>query len=312
MGELFCRVCKSVYLTPPDGGYNYTTSFGGGGGGGFMPGEMSASPAGGRVNNRPNSGAFTILTTQGDVNNNTLRPVTIKQALDASQPYPEANYQIDGADAASICFVGQVRNISSQTTNITYKVDDGTGEIEVKQWVDTATADSMDTDDAKGPGTPGKDQVELNGYAKIYGKLKAFGNKRYVGAHSIRSLRDINELHCHFLEATAIHLFFTRGPPGGPGVGGAGAKGAAGADMAMGGMDDYAAGQAKALPAMSPAARRVYEVLSSELQSSEGLHVQLIAAKLSLPVTDVARAGDELLTSGLIFSTVDEHTWAIL
>ncbi|RMJ22674.1 replication factor-a protein [Aspergillus sp. HF37] len=277
-----------------DSGYNYTTSFGQSGGGGFMPGEMSASPAGGR----------------GDVNNNTLRPITIKQALDASQPYPEANYQIDGADAASICFVGQVRNISSQTTNITYKVDDGTGEIEVKQWVDTATADSMDTDDAKG--TPGKDQVELNGYAKIYGKLKAFGNKRYVGAHSIRSLRDINELHCHFLEATAIHLFFTRGPPGGPGVGGAGAKGAAGADMAMGGVDDYAAGQAKALPAMSPAARRVYELLSSELQSSEGLHVQLIAAKLNLPVTDVARAGDELLTSGLIFSTVDEHTWAIL
>lgn len=247
-----------------------------------------------------------VLTSQGDLNNNTLRPVTIKQALDASQPYPEANYQIDGADTASICFVGQVRNISTQTTNITYKVDDGTGEIEVKQWVDSATADNMDTDEAKGPGTPGKDQVELNGYVKVFGKLKAFGNKRYVGSHSIRPMKDINELHCHFLEATAIHLFFTRGPPGG-----AGAK-KAGADTAMGGMDDYAAGQNKALPSMSPAARRVYNLLRDEPQSNEGLHVQLIAAKLSLPVTDVARAGDELLTTGLIFSTVDEHTWAIL
>lgn len=168
----------------------------------------------------------------------------------------------------------------------------------------------MDTDDAKGPSTSGKDQVELNGYAKIFGKLKAFGNKRYVGAHSIRPLRDVNELHCHFLEATAVHLFFTRGPPGGPGAGPA--KGVGGADTAMGGMDDYAAGQAKALPPMSPAAKRVYSLLGSELQSSEGLHMQSIAAKLNLPVTDVARAGDELLTSGLIFSTVDEQTWAIL
>ena len=232
--------------------------------------------------------------------------MTIKQALDATQPYPEANYQIDGADTASICFVGQVRNISSQTTNVTYKIDDGTGEIEVKQWVDSATADNMDTEEAKGPGTSGKDQVELNGYSKIFGKLKAFGNKRYVGAHSIRPLKDINELHCHFLEATAVHLFFTRGPPGGA------AGGVKGSDTAMGGMDDYAAAQNKALPAMSPAARRVYNLLRDEPQSNEGLHIQLIAAKLNLPVTDVARAGDELLTTGLIFSTVDEHTWAIL
>lgn len=240
------------------------------------------------------------------MNNQTLRPITIKQALDATQPYPEANYQIDGADAASIVFVGQVRNISTQTTNITYKLDDGTGEIEVKQWVDSATTDNMDTDEVKGPATGKKDQIELNEYAKIFGKIKAFGNKRYVGSHAIRPLKDINELHCHFLEATAVHLFFTRGPPGGAGVK---------KDTTMGGMDGMdsnAAGQNKALPHMSPAARRVYNLLHDEPQSNEGLHVQLIAAKLNLPVTDVARAGDELLTMGVIFSTVDEHTWALL
>lgn len=167
----------------------------------------------------------------------------------------------------------------------------------------------MDTDDAtaRGPGTPGEDQVQLNGYARVFGKIKAFGNKRYVGAHCIRPMREVNELHCHFLEATAVHLFFTRGPPGGA-PGGIGK----GADTAMGGMDDYAMGQNKALPAMSPQARRVYNLLKDEPQSNEGLHVQLMAAKLNLPVTDVARAGEELLTTGLIFSTVDEHTWAIL
>lgn len=247
---------------------------------------------------------------QGDFNNTTLRPVTVKQALDASQPYPEANYQIDGADVSSLCFVGQVRNISSQSTNVTYKIDDGTGEIEAKQWIDSSTADNMDTDDGhKGPGKPGKDQVELNGYAKIFGKLKAFGNKRFVGAHSVRPLTDINELHVHLLEAAAVHLFFTRGPPGGPGgAGGAGAGAGAGAgDASMGGMDD-----GRAAPSMTPAARRIYNLLKTEPQNNEGLHVQMIAAKLGLPMPDVARAGDELLTAGLIFPTVDEQTWALL
>ncbi|EAL88959.1 possible replication factor-a protein [Aspergillus fumigatus A1163] len=276
-----------------DGGYtNYgNTSYGGGGGGGFMPGEMN-SPAGGK----------------GDNNNATLRPITVKQALDASQPYPEAAFQIDGADAASVCFIGQVRNISSQSTNVTYKIDDGTGEIEVKQWIDTQTADTMETDDGKA-GT-GKNQVELNGFAKVFGKIKSFGNKRYVGAHCVRPTTNLNEVHCHLLEAAAIHLFFTRGPPGGGAAGGASGAGA-NADAAMGGANDYGTGNSN-LPAMSPAARRVYNLLKTEPQSNEGLHAQLIAAKLNLPMPDVARAGEELLTAGVIFSTVDEQTWAIL
>ncbi|PWY94687.1 replication protein A, subunit RPA32 [Aspergillus sclerotioniger CBS 115572] len=259
-----------------------------------MNGEMN-SPSGGKA----------------DYTNATLRPITIKQALDANQPYPEAPYQIDSAEVASVTFIGQVRNISSQSTNITYKLDDGTGEIEAKQWIDSMTADSMDTDDPTSNST-NKNQIELNGYARVFGKLKSFGNKRFVGAHCVRPIKDINELHCHLLEASAVHLFFTRGPSNpNSGEGAGGVKG--GGDSAMGGVngaDDFAA--AKGLPAMSPVAKRVYHLLKTEPQSNEGLHAQLIAAKLSLPMPDVARAGDELLTAGVIFSTVDEQTWAIL
>ncbi|KAJ5584841.1 uncharacterized protein N7459_004641 [Penicillium hispanicum] len=272
-----------------DGGYNYNSYGGQSGGGGFMPGETN-SPSGGKT---------------GDRDNKTLRPVTIKQVNDASSPYPEAPYQIDGADVANVLFVGQVRNISSQSTNITYKIDDGTGELEVKKWVDSATADSMDTDEGKGPGD-GKNEIELNGYARVFGSIKTFGNKRYIGAHSVRPLKDINELHCHILEATAVHLFFTRGPPG------AGAGAGAGGDAVMGGADDYGAGDNKALMSTSPLARKVYNLLKTEPQDDTGLHLQQIASKLNIPATDVARAGEELIAAGVIFSTMDEQTWAIL
>lgn len=203
--------------------------------------------------------------------------------------------------------IGQVRNISSQSTNITYKIDDGTGEVEVKKWVDSATADSMEMDPRKAFGE-GKNEIVTDGYVRVFGAIKSFGHKRYIGAHSVRPVTDINELLCHVLEATAVHLFFTRGPPG---AAGAGANGAA-RDALMGGADDYGAGQNRALASMSPLAKKVYNLLKTEPQDDTGLHMQQIASKLTLPVTDVARAGEELLGAGVIFSTMDEQTWAIL
>ncbi|KAJ5604273.1 hypothetical protein N7537_007229 [Penicillium hordei] len=275
-----------------DGNYNnYSSSFGGGGGGGFMPGETN-SPAGGKT---------------GDRDNKTLRPVTVKQVLDASQPFPEAPFQIDGADVANVLIMGQVRNISSQSTNVTYIIDDGTGGVEVKKWIDSATADNMDTDDGKAPGD-GKSEVQLNGFARVFGSIKSFANKRYIGAHSVRPLSNINELHTHLLEATAVHLFFTRGPPGGAATGG----NAGGADAVMGGADDYSGGQNKALASMSLVAKKIYNLLKTEPQDDTGLHMQVIASKLNMPATEVARAGEELLGAGVIFSTMDEQTWAIL
>ncbi|KAJ5638638.1 hypothetical protein N7528_001028 [Penicillium herquei] len=268
-----------------DGGYgNNYNPYGSQTGGGFMPGETN-SPSGGKG---------------GGGDNKTIRPVTVKQINDATCPYPEAPFQVDGADVSSVMFVAQVRNISKQSTNITYKVDDSTGDVEVKKWVDSATADSMDVDDPNG--------IHTKGYVRVYGSIKSFGNKRYVGAHSIRPVTDINEFLCSMLEATASHLFFTRGPPGGAA---GGAAGGAGGDAAM---VDYGGPPAhnKALQKMSPFARDIYNLLRTEPQDDTGLHLQVVANKLGLPPTDVARAGEELLNAGVIFSTLDEQTWAIL
>lgn len=169
--------------------------------------------------------------------------------------------------------------------------------------------DNMDVD-----GTTLKSRkpgVTLNGFAKAFGRIKSFGNKKYVSASFIRPLTDINEFHCHLLEATAVHLFFTRGPP--PSKDGAAAGAGAGTGAAGAGFDEGGVGPGgRALPRMSPSARRIFNLLKSEPQSNEGLHMQLIASKLNMPVPEVAKAGDELVTAGVIFSTVDEYTWAIL
>ncbi len=63
---------------------------------------------------------------------------------------------------------------------------------------------------------------------------------------------------------------------------------------------------------MTPMARRVFNHLSSAPQNNEGLHAQVIAAQMGLPANDVFKAGDELLGLGVIYTTVDDETWAVL
>jgi replication factor A2 len=151
-----------------------------------------------------------------------------------------------------------------------------------------------------------KSKLVEDGYCRVWGRLKAFNNKRHIGAHVIRPVTDYNEINYHLLEATAVHLFFTRGPPSGQ----QGNK-PAGMNGANGGQEEYSAGGTK-LPNMSPLARKLYTTLRDSPQSNEGLHCQMLASMMHMSVNEVKKAGDELLGSGVIFTTVDDDTWAIL
>ncbi|KAF2145443.1 uncharacterized protein K452DRAFT_243477 [Aplosporella prunicola CBS 121167] len=268
-----------------DGNYSNTSygGQGGAGGGGFIPGEGSQNSPG---------------SASKGYGKDTLRPVTIKQINDAKNTQ-ESDFTIDGAEISQITFVGQIRNISQQTTNITYKFDDGTGLVEVKQWIDSDAANPLEPADGSPP------KLVENAYARVWGKLRSYGGKRHVGAHIIRPIVDLNEISYHLLEATAVHLYFTRGPLGSEGK------------PAINGnsnttYDDGQNNSGRKLPPMSAAERKVYEILRTAPQGNEGLHMQEIASRTNLDMADIAKAGDNLLNSGVIYTTVDDTTWAVL
>ncbi|CZT45477.1 probable replication protein A subunit [Rhynchosporium secalis] len=232
----------------------------------------------------------------------TLRPVTIRQIIDAVQPHPDADFKIDGAEITQLTFIGQINQISSQATNTTFKLDDGTGLIEVKQWVDT----DADPEAAK-------DLPKEGEYLRVWGRMKAFNNKRHVGAHMIRPVKDFNEIGYHLLEATAVHLYFVRGPIDANGGNGAVKGEGGGLFVDQNGGGGSTTGQSKALSMkISPTAKKVYEHLKNSPQNNEGLHVHNIAQEMGIPASLIFKAGDELLAEGAIYTTVDDETWAVL
>jgi replication factor A2 len=138
---------------------------------------------------------------------------------------------------------------------------------------------------------------------RVWGRLHSLGNKRYVGAHIIRPITDFNEINYHLLEATVVHLHFTRGPPLGP-------KGVN--EQRDVHMNNTGYGGDSLPVGLSATAIKVYRCLETTPQSNEGLHQQDIASRLGMDVNEVVRGGDQLMEFGLIYSTVDECTWAIL
>lgn len=154
------------------------------------------------------------------------------------------------------------------------------------------------------PADGSKPTLVENTYARVWGKLRSYGQKRHVIAHIIRPITDYNEISYHLLEATAVHLHFTRGPP----ASGDTKPAANGSDVPMGGYGD-----AGAIPShISAGAKKVLHVLRTAPQGNEGLHMQDIASRTGMDMADVAKAGDELLTEGKIYTTVDDTTWALL
>ena len=205
--------------------------------------------------------------------------------------------------------MGQIRNISTQTTNITYKLDDGTGTIEVKQWIDADATTSMDVDGT----TNSKPKLVENEWARVWGRLKAFNNKRHVGAHVIRPIVDKMEIQYHLLEATYVHLYFSKGDLATIKQEGSGTANGEQEQAGYGGAGAGATNINNApLQNVSMNARRVYQTLRSSPQNNEGLHIQYLASTMGMNLADIRKAGDELLSHSMIFTTVDDDTWALL
>ena len=169
------------------GGDNNNNAYGSGGGfnsGGGAGGDFGASqsPGGAGGGQRRNYDEQTCI------------PVTARMIL-ASQPDLNDNTQLkleDDRKLYHIKLVGAVRGVEQTSTAVVYQLEDGTGLVDVKQWLDETDCTALQELRAAAQ----QDHI----YVKVVGQLKMYNGSKQILASSVRPVSTGNEIAHHFLE----------------------------------------------------------------------------------------------------------------
>jgi replication factor A2 len=98
--------------------------------------------------------------------------------------------------ALQVTLVGMVHDKEERATDVSFQLDDTTGQIEVKRWIDGQEQHEMQE----------MNNIRNFTYVRVHGHLRSFQGKRNIVAFSVRPITDFNELTFHFLEVIYVHL----------------------------------------------------------------------------------------------------------
>lgn len=153
---------------------------------------------GGYTNNNFGGGSPQASQTQRprrSYDEQTLTPVTVQMAMNA-HPDPAGGdgslLLADGRKIHSVVLVAAVRSVDPQTTNIVYQLEDGTGLIDVKQW--------LDDNDCQAIQETRQSTLKEHIYLKVIGQIKDYEGNKMIVANSVRPLSTANELTHHMLQ----------------------------------------------------------------------------------------------------------------
>lgn len=152
--------------------------------GGFMPSPVGMA-----------EGSSPAAKQAGQKKNETMTPLTVRQlhtAIEGGMDPPI----VDGEELNQLTIIGKVTGVNPTSTMTIYKLDDGTGVVEVRLWNDT---DENAEEASVAP-------VAEGSYVRVYGNLRSFQGKTNVVAFSVRPVTDFNEVTYHSLEAIFVHL----------------------------------------------------------------------------------------------------------
>ena len=114
----------------------------------------------------------------------------MRQVLNATQPDSDSPFEFDGAELSQVTLVAWIRQTNRNATNIQYTLDDGTGQLDVRQWIDNALDEGAKAD-----------EFAPNQFVRVLGEIKSFNNKRNITAATVNKLED----HYEYL-LSLIHI----------------------------------------------------------------------------------------------------------
>lgn len=225
--------------------------------------------------------------------NQSLFPVTIKQILNASQSPPEDNFKIDGQELHQITVVGCILEVRAEATNMSFKLDDGTGTIDVRMWLDA---------DEKNEYMLNKRQAwREHVYVRVVGHIRSFQGKRSILAFRLEPLVDYNELTYHLTEVLYVHLCNLRG---------IGIQSNQVEYMQNTGNMEYNNPymnqmQPMTSGGMDPLQSAILQIIQKPT-APEGTDVRFLCQQLGKPEHEVRNALEYLSNEGHVYSTIDD------
>jgi len=232
-------------------------------GGGFVPNSQDMAMDGA-------TGAGGEKKGKSAADKQTLIPVTVSSFKRGSTGDDES-IQIDGRDISQVTIVGKIEKIQDQSTYVNYTVDDGTGAIDVRQWLDSDESEYLRSERAK---------LQSGRYARVVGYPRKFNNERSLVAMHIAPVTDFNEITFHGLEVIAVHLEASKSNPG---ASTNASQGTYASVKQEGGMS-AASNSLPAAPQADGGLDRVtHAVLSTikECQDESGMHIDSVASMLT-------------------------------
>ncbi|XP_076939498.1 replication protein A 32 kDa subunit A-like [Bidens hawaiensis] len=124
-----------------------------------------------------------------------LVPLTIKQISEASHSGDDkSNFTVSGADVVNVTVVGMVFNIVERNTDVTFTLDDGTGKLDCKIWLNEPF-DRLQME-----------EVKEGIYVHVDGHLKSFKGVKHVAVFSVRPVTNFDEITFHFIASIHHHM----------------------------------------------------------------------------------------------------------
>jgi replication factor A2 len=194
----------------------------------------------------------------------------------------------------NLTLLGKIVGVKVEATKQEYTIDDGTGVVNVKLW--------LDAEDASVAGG----SVEVGQYVRVYGHIRVFQGTRSVIAFNLRPVTDFNEITYHFLEVVYCNSH--------NGVRAAAApKDAAAAAQGPAGDNAFAAPGATLAVAAGAAGGSCLDSVNAIFNGplggdANGVNVQTAIAALNGRFNDeqVRQAVESLVNDGHLYSTIDD------
>lgn len=223
---------------------------------------------------------------RSNIVNPTLRPFTLKQLQEATQPYPDANFTIDQVDIHQIQIIGCIRAVQNIPAGRIYTIEDGTSAIDVRVW--NANGQSSEDDNSINTEPPLREGI----WIQVFGQLRSFNNKKSVHVYEMKPIEeDFNEIIHHMLCCIRFHHYYSKNIIF--------EKNQNNPKQTL--IQDFTSG-------FTSNQKLVLDVFNA-CTSNEGLHIQDVCRELGykLKEEETKSIVDWLLDEGHLYSTIDDY-----